>query len=136
VVDFVAELAAGRTIAAADTNAVHAFFEGKLDEKIALLRRFFEQGRLLLPPPVLSEVLSDPRLPVDKSATIRVLPLLPLRDGYWKRAGLTRAWLKSQGYKGALGDCLIAQACIDARVPLITYDRDFRHFTDAGLILI
>lgn len=136
MVDSLAESAAGRAIAAADTNAVHAFFEGKHDEKIALFRRMFEQGRILLPPPVLSEVLSDPQLPIEKSAVIRALPLLPIRDGYWERAGLTRAWLKSQGFKGALGDCLIAQVCIDARVPLITYDRDFRHFTDAGLILV
>lgn len=136
MVDFVAEPSARRTVIAADTNVLHAFFEGKLDEKMTLFRRFFEIGHVLLPPPVLSEVLSDRELPIDKGARIRALPLLQIREGYWKRAGLIRAWLKRQGYKGALGDCLIAQACIDSHIPLITYDRDFRHFRDAGLILI
>ena len=115
---------------------MHAFFEGKLDEKIALFPRLFEAGRIILPPPVLSEALSDPTLPIDKAVRICALPILQIQEGYWKRAGMMRAWLKRQGYKGALGDCLIAQACIDSRVPLITYDRDFRHFSDAGLILI
>ncbi len=136
MVDSVAESAPRRTVLAADTNALHAFFEGKLDEKTALFRSAVEAGRLILPPPVMAEALSDPELPIDKAIRIRALPLLPIRDGYWMRSGMTRAWLKRQGYKAALADCLIAQACIDARVPLITYDRDFRHFTDAGLILI
>lgn len=136
MVDSVAEPAARGTLLAADTNALHAFFEGKVDEKTALFRRAFIAGRLILPPPVLAEALSDPELPIDKAARIRVLPLLPTREGYWARAGMMRAWLKRQGYKGALADCLIAQACIDHDVPLITYDRDFRHFRDAGLIVI
>ena len=135
MVDSLAGSAAGGVVAA-DTNAVHAFFEGKLDEKIALFPRLFEAGRIILPPPVLSEALSDPTLPIDKAVRICALPILQIQEGYWKRAGMMRAWLKRQGYKGALGDCLIAQACIDSRVPLITYDRDFRHFSDAGLILI
>jgi len=103
---------------------------------MALFRRLFEAGHILLPPPVLSDALSDAPSPIEKAMRIRALPLLQIREGYWKRAGMARAWLKRQGYKGALGDCLIAQACIDSRVPLITYDRDFRHFRDAGLILI
>jgi predicted nucleic acid-binding protein len=102
---------------------------------MALFRRAFTAGHLLLPPPVLSEALSDPALPVEKAARIRAIPLLELRRGYWERAGMIRAWLKRQGYKGVLADCLIAQACIDSKVPLITYDRDFRHFVSAGLEL-
>jgi predicted nucleic acid-binding protein len=103
---------------------------------MALFRRAFDSHRLLLPPPVLSEALSDPQLGIEKAALIRRLPLLPLFDGYWQRAGIMRAWLKREGYKGVLADCLIAQACIDTRVPLITYDHDLRHFERAGLDLL
>jgi len=36
-----------------------------------------------------------------------------------------------------LADTLIAQSCIDYRVPLITRDSDFRHFAKyCGLILL
>ena len=44
--------------------------------------------------------------------------------------------LLRNGRKAKLADCLIAQACIDNDAPLITYDRDFRHFESAGLRVI
>jgi predicted nucleic acid-binding protein len=43
----------------------------------------------------------------------------------------------ASGRKARLGDALIAQSCIDAKVPLLTRDRDFRAFARAaGLRLI
>jgi predicted nucleic acid-binding protein len=36
--------------------------------------------------------------------------------------------LITKGFKARLADALIAQACIDSDVALITRDRDFRHF--------
>jgi predicted nucleic acid-binding protein len=39
--------------------------------------------------------------------------------------------------KARLGDALIAQSCLDHRLPLITRDRDFVAFADAaGLDLV
>jgi predicted nucleic acid-binding protein len=36
-----------------------------------------------------------------------------------------------------MGDVLVAQSCLDHKVPLITRDRDFRHFARlAGLKLL
>lgn len=134
MVDSLARSAARRVIAA-DTNAVHALFAGTLDDKTLQMRRAFEAGQLLLPPPVLSEALSDPTLPIEKAVHIRAIPLIDLLEGYWERAGMLRGSLKSEGYKAVLADCLIAQSCIDHDIPLITYDRDFRHFVRAGLKL-
>jgi predicted nucleic acid-binding protein len=37
------------------------------------------------------------------------------------------------GFKARLADALIAQACIDHDVALITRDKDFRHFVRHGL---
>ena len=101
-----------------------------------MLREAFRSGRLLLPPPVLSEVLSDPTLPNEKAQIVGAIPLLDVLDGYWERAGRLRAFLLAHGRKGFLADVLIAQSCIDHDVPLITYDRDFRHFERAGLKLL
>lgn len=39
-------------VVAADTNAIHALFEGKIDDKTNFMRRAFDGGRLLLPPPL------------------------------------------------------------------------------------
>ncbi|HKV48542.1 MAG TPA: PIN domain-containing protein, partial [Candidatus Acidoferrales bacterium] len=51
--------------------------------------------------------------------------------GYWERAGKLRANVLAKGRKARLGDALIAQTCVDAGIPLITRDRDFRTFVEA-----
>ncbi len=40
--------------------------------------------------------------------------------------------VKRSGCKAALGDALIAQACIDADVALLTRDTDFAAFAELG----
>lgn len=87
----------------------------------------------VFPPPVLAELLSNPQMPPEVQEITGRVPLLDLLDGYWERAGLLRATLLEDGYKAFLADCLIAQSCIDHKVPLITHDRDFGHFVKAGL---
>jgi predicted nucleic acid-binding protein len=81
-----------------------------------------------LPPVVLSELLSDPRLPRDVRDVVLRLPLLEILDGYWERAGLLRARLLANGRRARLADTLITQACLDHDVELVTRDADFRHF--------
>ena len=56
------------------------------------------------------------------------LPLLPIADGYWQRAGVARATLLNQGRKARLADALVSQSCIDHAIPLIARDGDFRAF--------
>jgi putative intracellular protease/amidase len=43
-----------------------------------------------------------------------------------------RAKVLAKRRKARLGDALIAQSCIDRGIPLLTRDRDFRAFTEAG----
>ena len=57
--------------------------------------------------------------------------------GYWERAGLLRASILKQKKKARVADALIAQSCLDQSTPLVTRDRDFRHFASAaGLPLL
>ena len=63
------------------------------------------------------------------------MPLLEVHEGYWERAAALRLDLRRRDFKAKLADVLIAQPCIDHDVPLITYDRDFRHFSRASLKL-
>lgn len=93
------------------------------------------RGLAALPPIVLSEALSSPAVEPGFVEFVLTLPLLNIKEGYWKRAGVLRRNLLSDGYKAKLADALVAQACIDRDVPLITFDADFRHFTQAGLKL-
>jgi predicted nucleic acid-binding protein len=90
-----------------------------------------------MPPVVLTEVLSDPKLPSEVSRTLSELPLIAVEPGYWQRAGELRAKVLAKRRKARLGDALTAQSCIDRGVPLLTRDRDFRAFADAaGLDLV
>jgi len=94
------------------------------------------QSQACLPFVVLSEVLSDPKLPRALGELLLKIPTLELLPGYWERAGQLRAQVSAAGHKAKLADTLIAQSCLDHEVPLVTRDGDFRHFVAAGLRLL
>ena len=58
--------------------------------------------------------------------------MIEIEPGYWQRAGGLRAKAIAKRRKARLGDALIAQACIDRDLPLLTRDRDFLAFADAA----
>ena len=92
---------------------------------------------MLMAPVVLTEVLSDPKLPSEVAQTLSRLPLIEIRSGYWQRAGALRSQVLAKRRKARLGDALIAQSGIDRGIPLLTRDRDFRAFAEAeGLNLV
>lgn len=115
---------------AADTSSLVAFFRAEDAEDVRLITAAISNEQLVLPPPVLSELLSAPNLPVSIANSILSLPQLETTDRFWRRAGELRATVLKQNKKARLADALIAQLCIDHSVPLITRDRDFRHFAD------
>ena len=121
---------------AADTSSLIAYFSGRSGKDIETLEWSFENKQITLPPVVLTELLSDPKLPEKIKNLFLGVPVLTVMDGYWERAGLTRAKLISFHVKAKLADTLIAQSCMDYDFPLITRDRDFRHFTQLGLNLL
>lgn len=117
---------------AADTSTWIAFFQGDSGPDVDLLDRALADRQVLMPPPVLTELFSDPKGPAEVRATLAELPLLQLTDGFWQRAGELRAKVLRMRRKARLGDALIAQACVDSGIPLITRDRDFRAFAEAA----
>jgi len=124
-------------VIAADTSTWIAFFQGAAGRDVELLDRAVGDRQVLMPPPVLTELFSDPKLPSNVRATLSELPLLQIADGFWGRAGELRATVLRGRRKARLGDALIAQACVDNGVALVTRDRDFRAFADAaGLDLV
>ena len=121
---------------AVDTSTWVAFLEGAGGADVELLDRALQDRQVLMVPAVLTEVLSDPKLPSDVSQTLSELPLIEIESGYWQRAGELRAKILAKR-EARLGDALIAQTCIDRGVPLLTRDRDFRSFAAAaGLNLV
>jgi len=122
---------------AADTSTWIAFLEGENGNDVQLLDRALRDRQVLMVPVVLTELLSDPKLPASLANTLADVPMIEIEAGFWQRAGALRAKALSKRRKARLGDALIAQSCIDRDVPLVTRDRDFRAFVDAaGLDII
>ena len=123
---------------AADTSTWVAYFEGDAGKDAQVLDRALEDRQVLMVPVVLTELLSEPKLPSGLGETLPEIPLVEIKAGYWQRAGTLRAKVIAKRRKARLGDALIAQCCIDQNVPLLTRDRDFRAFVEAaelGLVL-
>ena len=114
-----------------------AFFQDADGDDVTMLEEHLQQRSVILSPVVVAELFSNPGLDEAQRRLIQYLPVLDLRPGFWKRAGLTRAALLKRRFRPKLADTLIAQSCIDAAVPLLTRDRDFLPFSQhAGLKLI
>ena len=122
---------------AADTSTWIAFLEGSRGEDVQVLDHALAERQVVMVPVVLTELLSDPKLPSAVAKTLSEVPAMEVTAGYWQRAGARRAAAMAKRRKARLGDALIAQSCIDTGVPLLTRDRDFRAFADAaGLDLV
>ena len=119
---------------AVDTSSWIAFFSDREPpgDDTALVESALADHQACLPPVVLTELLSDPKLPRVVATLLSQLPVLEPEPGYWERTGLLRAKLVARRRRARLADALIAQACLDHGVRLVTRDDDFRHFARLG----
>jgi len=124
-------------VIAADTSTWIAYLQGDRRPDTDWLDRALADRQVVMPPAVLTELLSDPKLSAEVSTSLLELPLLEVTTGFWQRAGALRARVLARRRKARLGDALIAQSCLDAQVGLLTHDRDLVAFADAaGLDLV
>ena len=122
---------------AADTSTWIAYLKGERGADVDALDAALAGRHVLMPPVVLTELLSDPGIDSTVADTLKEVPLVEIADGYWQRAGELRARVLTKRRKARLGDALIAQSCVDRDVPLLTRDRDFIVFArTAGLDLL
>lgn len=122
---------------AADTSSMIAFLEGERGDDVEVIQSALDHEQLALPPVVLTELLSDPAIPRSVRSVLAGLPILDIEPGFWERAGVLRAIVLKQKKKARTADALIAQSCLDQSTPLVTRDKDFRHFAGAvGLPLL
>ena len=121
---------------AVDSSSLIAYLEGAQGPDVEATGWALDHRQAVLPPAVLTEVLSEPTLTSDLRNLFTQIPLLEVTEGYWERAGLLRARVLRQGRRARLADTLIAQSCLDHDVALITRDTDFQPFVrTAGLPL-
>jgi predicted nucleic acid-binding protein len=117
---------------AVDTSSWIAFLSGATGADVMLVEQALDDRQVAMPPVVLTELLSDPKLPALASQLIAQVPMLDVLDGYWERAGVLRAKVLRLKRRAPLADALIAQSCLDHEVALVTRDGDFRPFARAG----
>ena len=121
---------------AIDTSSLIAYLRGEEGSDVESVDDVFRMQQAVLPPVVLAEILSDPKLDRAVAGLIRGIPLLEIHEGYWERAATVRAKILSQGLRARLADTLIAQSCLDHKTPLITRDSDLRHFAKHGALVL
>lgn len=121
---------------AVDTNVLRRYFRGVIDSHTAIVAEAINSDDAFLPPIVLTEAMSNPDLHDHEFVRTCSLPLLTLFHGYWLRAGNLRRQLITDHRAAPIADCLIAQACIDAGVPLLTDDGGFTRYIEFGLKLL
>lgn len=120
---------------ALDSSSLIRYLNGRGGSDTAAVRDMLAAGRAVVPPLVVSEVLSLPELPEEVAELVCGLAQLAITAGYWERIGALRASVLGGGQRARMADTLIAQSCIDHGVPLITAGADFRHFVPHGLRL-
>lgn len=121
---------------ALDTSSLIAYLEGAEGADVNAVEEALILSIGVLPPVVLTEILSSPTADEDTKALIRQLPLLQVTSGYWERAATQRADILAKGLRANLADTLISQSCLDHGLPLVTRDRDFRHFAAHGGLML
>lgn len=121
---------------AADTSSWVAYLNGATGDDVLLLDSALQSHQLVMVPVVLTEILSDPKLSPAAAAHLMGLQLLEIAPGFWQRAGTLRSKVLAKGRRARLADSLIAQTCLDAAMPLITRDSDFRAFAAVSQLLL
>ena len=119
-----------------DTSAMIAFLEGEPGRDVELVGQALFDQVGVFSPIVVTELLSDPKLSSSVKNIILEIPVLPITEGFWERAGLLRAKLIHRKHKAKLADTLIAQTCLDNHVALVTRDNDFTHFKKVSALKV
>ena len=120
----------------ADASVLIAWLAGEGGREVETLAHLMGRDQVQLAPVTVTELLSHTREEPLLNEVVSKLGVLELAPDYWERAGRMRARVRRTGRKAALGDALVAQACIDADLALLARDRDFLAFAEhAGLRL-
>lgn len=69
------------------SSSLIAYLSGEKGLDVDAVETALDQKQAVLPPVVLAELPSDPRLSPAVAGTLKELPLLPVLDGFWERAG-------------------------------------------------
>ncbi len=113
---------------AVDTSTLNAYLAGESGRDVEALDQALANNQAHLPPVVVTEILSAPKVPASLERLMLALPILAITEGYWERAGRLRRRILARGLRAPLADALICQSCLDHDLALVTRDGDFKPF--------
>lgn len=117
---------------AADSSVIIPWLKGESCIEVEHLNRLIDVRDVCLAMATVTEILSSANVGEPEEALLEAAITLPVLPGYWQRAGALRAGVRQRGRRAPFADALVAQACIDADVPLLARDTDFKPFAAFG----
>lgn len=121
----------------ADTSIWIDHFLGKPGDDLDLFRSSLNEGRVVMAPAVLAELLSSTMMTAEIEKALSEMPFATPASDFWKNVGKLRRHLAKQGTNASLADCLVVQSCLERDLPLITRDQGIKKFArKVGLVLI
>lgn len=115
-----------------DTSVVIPWFNGGDYPEVARFDALLRRNQVCIAPVTATELLSGVDAGEIETNLVEAVFWLPMSEGYWERAGALRSKVRRSDRRAKLADALIAQACMDADVPLLTRDGDFKGFAELG----
>ena len=97
---------------AVDSSSMIAYFQGQKGDDVDAITELLEEARIIIPPVVLCELLSDPKLPMAVAHSLSAFPALEITKDYWRRVAHLRSKLIAKKLKARLADSMIAQIWI------------------------
>ena len=114
----------------ADTSVWIDFFNGR---EVPQLEAALDEGRVVLPPIVVAELVSGAKRPRDRASIEDLLPDLEVHStpvAHWLRVGVLRRLLASQGLTVSTPDAHVAQCALDRGAALLTRDSVFQDIAE------
>ena len=121
----------------ADTSIWIDFFRGKSGEDLDLFRISLNEGRVMMAPAVLAELLSSTEMTESVERALSEMEFARTSPNFWKECGKLRRRLARTGFNASLADCLVVQTCLEHGLPLLTRDQGIKKFgPKVGLTLL
>ncbi len=114
----------------ADTSIWIEHFLGKPGDDLELFRIALNEGRVVMAPVVLSELLSSTEMTSDIEKVLSEMPFASPTSIFWRGAGKLRGQLAKHGMNASLADCLVMQSCLEHDLPLLTRDKGIKKFSN------
>ena len=111
-----------------DTSVWIDYFLGKTGEDMDLFRLSLNEGRVVMAPVVLAELLSSTEMKESVEKALSEMELAELGPDFWVESGRLRRRLAKAGYNASLADCLVVQTCLEQGLPLLTRDQGIKKF--------